>query len=145
MFHGGRPLHQAACLPNWLISGRERVWDGPSYSARPVLFQPLTLRCGVVLPNRIALAPMTNRQSLPDGLLGDDELHWLARRAEGGYGMVATCAAYVALDGKAWPGELGIDRDACLPGLHAARDAHPWRGASAWSSCFTAACAPTQR
>lgn len=82
-----------------------------------MLFTPLTLRCGLVLPNRIALAAMTNLQSHPDGLLSDDEFHWLARRADGGFGLVATCAAYVALDGKAWPGELGIDRDECLPGL----------------------------
>lgn len=84
---------------------------------RGVLFTPLTLRCGLVLPNRVALAPMTNLQSQPDGLLGDDELAWLARRADGGFGLIQTCAAYVALDGKAWPGELGIDRDECLPGL----------------------------
>src|SRR6185295_4796333 len=77
----------------------------------------MTLQSGLVVPNRIALAPMTNGQSLPDGLLGGDELAWLARRADGGFGLVATCAAYVAKDGKAWPGELGIDRDACLPGL----------------------------
>lgn len=82
-----------------------------------MLFEPLTLRCGLVIPNRIALAPMTNLQSQADGLLGEDELVWLAARADGGFGLVATCAAYVALDGKAWPGELGIDRDACLPGL----------------------------
>jgi 2,4-dienoyl-CoA reductase-like NADH-dependent reductase (Old Yellow Enzyme family) len=82
-----------------------------------MLFTPLTLRCGLVLPNRIALAAMTNLQSHPDGLLADEELHWLARRADGGFGVIATCAAYVALDGKAWPGELGIDRDECLPGL----------------------------
>jgi 2,4-dienoyl-CoA reductase-like NADH-dependent reductase (Old Yellow Enzyme family) len=82
-----------------------------------VLHEPITLRCGVVLPNRVALAPMTNMQSLPDGLLGDDELAFLARRADGGYGLIETCAAYVSQDGKAWPGELGVDRDACLPGL----------------------------
>jgi 2,4-dienoyl-CoA reductase-like NADH-dependent reductase (Old Yellow Enzyme family) len=82
-----------------------------------VLFQPLTLRCGLVLPNRIALAPMTNGQSLPDGRLGEDEYNWLARRIDGGYGMIETCAAYVALDGKAWAGELGVDRDDDLPGL----------------------------
>jgi 2,4-dienoyl-CoA reductase-like NADH-dependent reductase (Old Yellow Enzyme family) len=82
-----------------------------------MLALPLTLRCGMTIPNRIALAAMTNLQSRPDGLLGDDELAWLARRADGGFGLVATCAAYVALDGKAWPGELGIDRDDCLPGL----------------------------
>lgn len=70
-----------------------------------------------MLPNRIALAPMTNGQSLPDGQLGDDELAWLARRADGGFGMIETCAAYVARDGKAWAGELGVDRDDELPGL----------------------------
>lgn len=82
-----------------------------------MLHRPLTLRCGLELPNRIALAPMTNLQSQPDGLLGEDELAFLARRADGGFGLVETCAAYVALDGKGWPGELGVDRDACLPGL----------------------------
>lgn len=82
-----------------------------------MLYQPLTLRCGVVLPNRVVLAPMTNMQSHEDGTLGDDELAFLARRADGGYGLIETCAAYVALDGKAWPGELGIDRDEDLPGL----------------------------
>ena len=82
-----------------------------------MLHEPFTLRAGAVVPNRIALAPMTNRQSLPDGRLGDDELAWLALRADGGFGLIETCAAYVALDGKAWDGELGIDRDEDLPGL----------------------------
>jgi 2,4-dienoyl-CoA reductase-like NADH-dependent reductase (Old Yellow Enzyme family) len=79
-----------------------------------MLLDPLTLRCGVTLPNRIALAPLTNKQSQADGLLGDDELAFLARRAVGGFGTITTCASYVALDGKAWDGELGIDRDACI-------------------------------
>lgn len=82
-----------------------------------MLHQPITLRCGLVLPNRAALAPMTNSQSHEDGLLGDDELAFLARRADGGFGLVQTCAAHVAQDGKAWTGQLGVDRDACLPGL----------------------------
>jgi 2,4-dienoyl-CoA reductase-like NADH-dependent reductase (Old Yellow Enzyme family) len=82
-----------------------------------MLFDPFRLRCGATLPNRLALAPLTNTQSAADGLLGDAELAFLARRADGGFGMIETCAAYVALDGKAWDGELGIDREACLPGL----------------------------
>jgi 2,4-dienoyl-CoA reductase-like NADH-dependent reductase (Old Yellow Enzyme family) len=82
-----------------------------------VLHEPLTLQSGLVLPNRIAVAPMTNLQSLPDGRLGDDELAFLARRADGGFGLVSTCAAYVALDGKAWDGQLGVDRDDQLDGL----------------------------
>jgi len=60
---------------------------------------------------------MTNLQSHASGELSDDELHWLERRAEGGFGVVETCAAYVATDGKAWPGELGVHDDAFAPGL----------------------------
>jgi len=82
-----------------------------------MLFEPFTLRCGQTLPNRIALAPLTNKQSHADGLLSDQELEFLAARAQGGFGVVETCAAYVAQDGKAWDGELGVDRDECIPGL----------------------------
>ena len=78
-------LAAKSCLP------LHRPYMGPRL--RGVLFHPLTLKCGLVLPNRIALAPMTNGQSLPDGPLGDDELRWLARRADGGFGMIETCAA----------------------------------------------------
>jgi 2,4-dienoyl-CoA reductase-like NADH-dependent reductase (Old Yellow Enzyme family) len=60
---------------------------------------------------------MTNLQSHADGSLSNDELAWLERRAEGGFGVVETCAAYVATDGKAWAGELGVSDDAFLPGL----------------------------
>lgn len=82
-----------------------------------MLFEPLTLRCGATLPNRVALAALTNKQSESDGRLGDAELAFLARRADGGLGTITTCATYVATDGKAWDGELGIDRDECVPGL----------------------------
>jgi 2,4-dienoyl-CoA reductase-like NADH-dependent reductase (Old Yellow Enzyme family) len=82
-----------------------------------MLLEPLTLRCGVTLPNRIALAALTNKQSHADGLLADAELAFLARRAVGGFGTITTCATYVSADGKAWDGELGIDRDACIAPL----------------------------
>ncbi|QSQ13835.1 NADH:flavin oxidoreductase [Myxococcus landrumensis] len=81
------------------------------------LFEPLELREGVVARNRIWLAPLTNMQSHADGTLSDDELHFLSRRASGGFGLVETCAAHVKQDGKAWPGELGVHDDAMLPGL----------------------------
>lgn len=75
------------------------------------LFEPYRFRSGAVARNRVALAPLTNQQSHPDGTLSDVELAWLVRRARGGFGIVTTCAAYVSQDGKAWPGELGVDRD----------------------------------
>jgi 2,4-dienoyl-CoA reductase-like NADH-dependent reductase (Old Yellow Enzyme family) len=81
------------------------------------LLQPLELRPGVVAPNRVWLAPLTNMQSHADGTLSDDELGFLAARADGGFGLVETCAAYVAPEGKAWPGELGVHDEAMLPGL----------------------------
>lgn len=82
-----------------------------------MLDTPLALRSGHVLANRLALAPLTNQQSLADGTLGEDELAFVGRRADGGFGLVSTCAAHVALDGKAWDGQLGIDRDDLVPGL----------------------------
>ena len=81
------------------------------------LFAPYRFRCGLTTKNRLALAPLTNGQSHADGTLSDDELRWLERRAAGGFGVVTTCAAYVAPEGKAWAGELGVNDDADLPGL----------------------------
>jgi 2,4-dienoyl-CoA reductase-like NADH-dependent reductase (Old Yellow Enzyme family) len=94
-----------------------------------VLLEPLTLRNGVVARNRAWLAPMTNQQSHADGSLGEDELVWLAMRARGGFGVVETCAAHVALDGQGWAGELGVYGDELLPGLR--RLAGELRGAGA--------------
>ncbi|ATB47726.1 NADH:flavin oxidoreductase [Corallococcus macrosporus] len=81
------------------------------------LFAPLELRKKVIAPNRIWLAPLTNTQSHPDGSLSDAELRFLAMRADGGFGLVETCATHVAQDGKAWQGEMGVHDDAMLPGL----------------------------
>lgn len=81
------------------------------------LFASYRFRCGVESKNRVALAPLTNGQSHADGTLADEELRWLERRAAGGFGVITTCAAYVARDGKAWDGELGVDDDAGRPGL----------------------------
>ena len=110
-----------------------------------MLHDPVTLRSGLVIPNRIALAAMTNGQSHPDGTLGDDELHWLERRAQGGFGLVCTCAAYVAKDGKAWDGELGLDRDDDLPGLTRLAAAIKRHGAVAMAQLFHGGVRATQR
>jgi 2,4-dienoyl-CoA reductase-like NADH-dependent reductase (Old Yellow Enzyme family) len=100
------------------------------------LFSPLTFRTGLTARNRVVLAPMTNKQSHPDGSLGDDELRWLCSRAEGGFGVVMTCAAHVAKDGQGWPGELGIFDDALLPGLTTLATALRERGAVSMVQIF---------
>ncbi len=69
------------------------------------------------IKNRIALAPMTNKQSHADGRASEDEMAWLEARAVGGFAMLITCAAHVSLDGQGWEGEMGIFDDRLLPGL----------------------------
>jgi 2,4-dienoyl-CoA reductase-like NADH-dependent reductase (Old Yellow Enzyme family) len=87
-------------------------------SARPRFLEPFTFRrTGQTARNRVALAAMTNAQSNPDGTLGEDEYRWLLSRARGGFGVVSTCAAHVALDGQGWAGELGVFDDVHVPGL----------------------------
>lgn len=81
------------------------------------LFSSITLGRASQVKNRVALAPLTNRQSHADGTLSDAEHDFLALRAAGDFGLVSTCAAYVHPHGKGWAGELGIDRDELLPGL----------------------------
>jgi 2,4-dienoyl-CoA reductase-like NADH-dependent reductase (Old Yellow Enzyme family) len=93
---------------------------------------PLELLRGSSWANRLALAPLTNKQSHSDGTLSDDERRWLVARARGGFGLVMTCATYVALEGQAWAGQLGISDDRHLPGL--TRLAHELRAAGAVSS-----------
>src|SRR5262245_39420484 len=79
---------------------------------------------------------MTNKQSHADGSLGDDELRWLCSRAEGGFGVVMTCAAHVAKDGQGWFGELGVFDDALLPGLTTLATALRDRGATSMMQIF---------
>ena len=81
------------------------------------LSDPITLRSGAILKNRFVLAPLTNLQSHPDGILSDDEFRWLTMRAEGGFALTMTCAASVQEEGVGFPGQLGFHEDRHLPGL----------------------------
>ena len=78
---------------------------------------PLDLLRGPAWSNRLAVAPLTNKQSNADGTLGDDERRWLVARAQGGFGLVMSCATYVAPEGQAWDGQLGISDDRHVAGL----------------------------
>lgn len=81
------------------------------------LHDAVQLPCGLTVPGRVALAPLTNLQSEVDGRLSPAELEWLRRRAEGGFSWLSTCAAYVCDEGKAWPGQLGIAHEHHVEGL----------------------------
>ncbi|WP_306590226.1 NADH:flavin oxidoreductase/NADH oxidase [Geothrix sp. 21YS21S-4] len=81
----------------------------------PRLFQPLTLR-GLTLPNRIAVSPMCQYQSV-DGLPNDWHLVHLGGLAQGGAGLVLTEATAVSPEGRISPDDLGIWNDAQGEGL----------------------------
>jgi 2,4-dienoyl-CoA reductase-like NADH-dependent reductase (Old Yellow Enzyme family) len=81
------------------------------------LFEPLAMARGPAWRNRFMLAPLTNSQSHDDGTLSDDEFRWLTKRAEGGFGLVMTCASHVQAQGRGFPGQLGCFDDKHIPGL----------------------------
>ena len=81
------------------------------------LFDTVSFARGPSMPNRFMLAPLTNMQSHADGTLSDDEKNWLVKRAEGGFGLVMTCAAHVQRRGQGFPGQLGTFSDDHVPGL----------------------------
>ena len=81
------------------------------------LFAPLSFTHGPAMKNRFMLAPLTNLQSHPDGVMSEDEFHWLTKRAEGGFGLTMTCAAHVQREGQGFPGQMGIWSDRHVAGL----------------------------
>lgn len=81
------------------------------------LYEPLGFSHGPEMKNRFMLAPLTNSQSHEDGVLSDEEFHWLTMRAKGGFGLTMTCAAHVQAVGKGFPGQLGVFGDEHIEGL----------------------------
>lgn len=81
------------------------------------LLDPISFARGPAWKNRFMLAPLTNLQSHPDGVLSEDEFRWLTKRAAGGFGLVMTCAAHVQRIGQGFPGQLGIWDDRHIEGL----------------------------
>ncbi|MDB3992798.1 NADH:flavin oxidoreductase [Gammaproteobacteria bacterium] len=87
------------------------------------LFSELKFKRGPSLKNRFMLAPLTNSQSHADGVLSDEEFHWLTMRAKGGFGLTMTCAAHVQAIGQGFPGQLGIFDNKHIEGLERLADA----------------------
>ena len=83
------------------------------------LTAPLTLRCGVVLPNRLVMAPMGAQGSDPrTGLVTADDVRYLARRSRVA-GTIVTGAAFVTREGRGFERQISIAEDAAVPGLAA--------------------------
>ena len=99
------------------------------------LFEPIILRSGIQLDNRVVMAPMTNFSSNQDGTVSDEEVAYYSRRSNG-VGMVVTACAYVTPNGKGFQGEFGSDRDNLIPSLHRIASAIKEQGAKAVLQIF---------
>ncbi|GMA08567.1 NADH-dependent flavin oxidoreductase [Tetragenococcus halophilus subsp. flandriensis] len=78
--------------------------------------EPFQFNNGVLLKNKVVMAPMTTMSSFYNGKITQDELNYFAARA-GGPGMVITSVANVSDNGKGFEGELSVTNDDMLPGL----------------------------
>lgn len=87
------------------------------------LFEPFTLPTGLTLPNRLVLAPMTTYASRPDGVISDDEIPYVQRRAEDGFGLVMTAACCIHPSGHAFDGQWHCSDDRFIPSLRRVADA----------------------
>jgi 2,4-dienoyl-CoA reductase-like NADH-dependent reductase (Old Yellow Enzyme family) len=110
---------------------RSRIMN-PKYTP---LFQPIILRSGIQIDNRVVMAPMTNFSSNPDGTVSDEEVAYYSRRSNG-VGMVVTACAYVTANGKGFHGEFGSDRDDLIPSLRRLASAIKEQGAKAVLQIF---------
>jgi 2,4-dienoyl-CoA reductase-like NADH-dependent reductase (Old Yellow Enzyme family) len=88
--------------------------------AQPKLFTPLTIR-GVTLKNRVVTAPM-HQYAAKGGFATDWHLMNAGRFAAGGCGLVMVESTKVERRGCGTVGDLGLWKDAFIPGLRRVAD-----------------------
>lgn len=82
----------------------------------PHLFSPITIN-GMTLKNRAVMPPMGTGYGNADSTVSDRLLAYLARRAQGGTGLIITEVCAVVPRGKGFPNEIGVWSDEFIPGL----------------------------
>lgn len=80
------------------------------------LFEQLTLAPGLVLRNRIAMAPMTTWSGNDDGTISDEEDAYYRLRARD-VGLVITGCTHVQANGIGFTGEFAAHDDRFIPSL----------------------------
>jgi len=94
------------------------------------LFNPFTFKNGIVIKNRITMAPMTTWASNDDYTISDEEVKHYHARADGP-GLVITGCSRVMANGIGFSHEFASYDDAFLPGLKRLASAAKSGGASA--------------
>ena len=80
------------------------------------LFEEAKLK-KITMKNRLVMAPMTTISGELDGSFSDEEIKYLAQRAEGGIGTIMTPACYSQANGQAFERQVGCHDDALLGSL----------------------------
>lgn len=80
------------------------------------LFEEITLPNGVVLNDRLGVAPMTTYAGNPDGTVSDEELVYYRRRSNIGSLYISACIA-VSENGIAFPNQFVAFKDEVMPRL----------------------------
>ncbi len=76
-----------------------------------------TFKRGLVLKNKMVMAPMTTKMSYFNGKVTPSEVAYYHQRA-GEVGMIITGAANVQQNGKCWEGELSVESQEMIPSLN---------------------------
>ena len=80
------------------------------------LFSPITIN-GMTLKNRAVMPPMGTGYGNSDNTISDRLVAYLARRAQGGTGLIITEICAIDPRGKGFPNEVGVWNDAFITGL----------------------------
>ena len=80
------------------------------------LFQPAKIG-SLNIPNRFVRSATWEGLAAPDGGCTDELVGLMGELAAGGVGLIVSGHAYVRPEGFALRGQLGVDRDECIPGL----------------------------
>lgn len=101
------------------------------------IFEPFTLAPGLVLRNRIAMAPMTTWAANDDGTVSDEEEAYYRRRVKDA-GLVITGCTHVQENGIGFSGEFAAYDDRFAPSLKKLATAAKSGGAPAILQIFHA-------
>jgi NADPH2 dehydrogenase len=93
------------------------------------LFEPYVINKGLVLKNRIVMAPMCMYSSNPDGFVGHFHLTHYTTRAYGGVALIIQEATAVETRGRISDGDLGIWSDEHVEGLKVLVESVQYAGA----------------
>lgn len=99
--------------------------------------QPITLNNGVVIKNRVVMAPMTEMSAYESGAITKDQIDYYGMRS-GGVGIELTACANVTPLGKGFAGNLSVASDNMIPGLSRLAQAMKSNGTKAILQIFDA-------